>query len=141
LSEAEALGVVIDAEAEHRSATNELNRNIPRQERGNDVRPCIDPEDGDPGRNDFEQVGRSAGDEEKRESNEKKDPVAADGAAGSSSQIKKRNADGYVTQKGDGVGDGHCPDQFWIRRLHAAWGIRDECMSVTCQSCEKRYLK
>jgi hypothetical protein len=121
---AEAVGVVVDAEGDGGGAANEHDRNVGGEGGGDDVDRGVDPEDGDPGGDDFEEVGGAAGDDEEREADDEPGPVAGDDAAGAAGEIDERAADAEVAEEGDHVGDHHGPDK--PRGRGPADGVRHE---------------
>src|SRR5206468_1305495 len=92
-------------------AANELNGDISRERGGDDVCPGVYPKDGEPSCDDFKQMRGSTRNDEEGEADDEEYPVARDDPAGFTSEVKERETDAGVAEKGDGVGDGHRPDE------------------------------
>jgi hypothetical protein len=120
----EAVGVVVDGEGDGGGAADEHEGDQGGDGRGDDVHPGVDPEDGDPGGDDFEDVGGAAGDDEEREADDEPGPVAGDDAAGAAGEVEEGSADAEVAEEGDQVGDHHGPDE--PRGRGPADGVRHE---------------
>jgi hypothetical protein len=110
----EAAGVVVDAEADGFRAADEHERDVSGESGGDDVGPGVDPEERDPGGDDVHEVGGTAGDDEESEADAEPGPVAGDDLAGVADEVEQGEADEGVVEEGDGVGDGHRPDECGV---------------------------
>src|SRR6185437_14705082 len=102
-SAGEALGVVVDAEADGFEAADELKRDVGGECGGEDVGPGVDPEGRRPGGDDLHEMRGTAGDDEESEAGEKEYPVARNTDPCTARERKQREADGGVAEEGDRV--------------------------------------